>query len=58
LRDFSHFAAQNGYEKATWIAPLQPLILNALAEAAYTAAWDFSLYLYEYRPEAEWAFSI
>ncbi|MFN3307906.1 MAG: hypothetical protein ACK44E_01760, partial [Anaerolineales bacterium] len=50
LVDFAQFAAQNGYQKAAWIAPLQPQIGQALGRAGYSAAWDFSLYIFEYRP--------
>lgn len=49
LVDFAHFAAQNGYQKAAWIAPLQPAIIQELEKAGYQAAWDFSLYVFEYR---------
>ncbi|MCX8063457.1 MAG: GNAT family N-acetyltransferase [Anaerolineales bacterium] len=48
LIDFAHFAAQNGCQKAAWIAPLQSPILQALEKAGYQAAWDFSLYVFEY----------
>lgn len=49
LIDFAHFAAQNGYQKAAWMAPLQPAIIQELEKAGYQAAWDFSLYMFEYR---------
>ncbi|GAB4478769.1 MAG: hypothetical protein Kow0088_18960 [Anaerolineales bacterium] len=48
LVDFANLAAQNGYRKAAWIAPLQAPILEALAKAGYQPAWDFSLYIFEY----------
>ncbi len=52
LVDFAQFAAQSGYQKAAWIAPLQPPVQRALGHAGYGAAWDFSLYIFEYRPAA------
>lgn len=48
LADFARWAARNGYQKAAWIAPLQAPILTALATAGYQAAWDFSLFIFEF----------
>ncbi|RCK76965.1 MAG: acetyltransferase [Anaerolineae bacterium] len=51
LRDFACLAAQSGYSKAAWIAPMQTPILEALTSAGYQSAWDFSLYIFEYAEE-------
>jgi RimJ/RimL family protein N-acetyltransferase len=48
LVDFARWAARNDYQKAAWIAPLHAPILTALTAAGYQAAWDFSLYIFEF----------
>lgn len=49
LVDFAQLAAAKGYEKAAWIAPLQPPIVRSLEKAGYQGAWEFSLYIFEFR---------
>ncbi len=51
LEDFSRFAAERGYEKAAWLAPVQPTVLTALQKAAFQPAWEMSLFVFEFRRE-------
>lgn len=47
LHDFRSLAGRLGYEKASWIAPVQPVIETSLAQAGFERAWEISLYLFE-----------
>jgi len=46
LEDFRRLASRLGYGYAGWVAPLQPLLLDALAQAGFERSWDGSIFLY------------
>lgn len=46
LEDFRRLAIRLGYAYAGWVAPLQPMLLDALAQAGFERSWDGSIFLY------------
>jgi GNAT superfamily N-acetyltransferase len=46
LLDYRRLAGFLGYAKATWMAPLHPVLLPLLEQAGFTRDWEDSLFLY------------
>lgn len=47
LLDFRRLAAQQGFSRAGWVAPLVEPVLTALQAAGFTRAWDGFVHLFE-----------
>ncbi len=47
LQDFRQLAGTLGYDRAGWLAPLNPDLLPILQVAGFQRDWDASLYIYE-----------
>lgn len=46
LLDFRRLAAQQGYDRVGWMAPLQPELVHILGKAGFQTDWDSSLYIF------------
>jgi hypothetical protein len=47
LEDIRHLAADEGYKKVAWIAPLDTDLNIILEEAGFQREWDMTLLIYE-----------
>jgi GNAT superfamily N-acetyltransferase len=46
-REYRCLSREQGYPKASWMAPLQPEITDALEKAGFQREWEQSLYIFE-----------